>query len=143
MATKKKVVKNVKMQIEAGRATPAPPIGPTIGQAGIPIGTFVTEFNERTKDMIGMGKVSVKLRVFEDRTYEFEAKTPLTGQAILKAAGLEKGSGKNSAKKAGSITKAKLQELAEMKMKDLSANSVEAAMKIIEGQCRSMGIEVK
>lgn len=143
MASKKKVVKNVKMQIEAGRATPAPPIGPTIGQAGIPIGVFVTEFNDRTKGMIGQGKVSVKLRVFEDRTYEFEAKTPLTAPLILKAAGIEKGSSKNTAKKAGTITKAKIQEIAELKMKDLSANSIEAAMKIVEGQCRSMGIEVK
>lgn len=143
MASKKKVVKNVKLQIEAGRATPAPPVGPAIGQAGIPIAAFVTEFNDRTKGMMGMGKVSVKLRVFEDRTYEFDAKTPLTGPMILKAAGLEKGSGKNVTKKAGSITRAKLAEIAEVKMNDLSANSVDAAVKILEGQCRSMGIEVK
>ncbi len=143
MASKKKVVKNVKLQIEAGRATPAPPVGPAIGQAGIPIAAFVTEFNDRTKDMMGMGKVSVKLRVFEDRSYEFDAKTPLTGPMILKAAGLEKGSGKNATKKAGSISRAKLAEIAEVKMKDLSANSVDAAVKILEGQCRSMGIEVK
>ena len=143
MATKKKVVKNVKMQIEAGRATPAPPIGPTIGQAGIPINVFVTEFNDRTKGMIGQGKVSVKLKVFEDRSFEFTTSTPMTAPLILKAAGIEKGSSKNATKKAGTITKAKVQEIAEMKMVDLSANSVEAAMKIIEGQCRSMGIEVK
>lgn len=143
MASKKKVVKNVKLQIEAGRATPAPPVGPAIGQAGIPIAAFVTEFNDRTKSMMGMGKVSVKLRVFEDRTYEFDAKTPLTGPMILKAAGLEKGSGKNTVKKAGSISRAKLAEIAEIKMNDLSANSVDAAVKILEGQCRSMGIEVK
>lgn len=143
MATKKKVVKNVKMQIEAGRATPAPPIGPTIGQAGIPIGTFVTEFNARTQSMQGQGKVSVKLKVFEDRSYEFTTSTPMTAPLILKAAGIEKGSGKNASKKAGSISKAKVQEIAELKMADLSANSVEAAMKIIEGQCRSMGIEVR
>lgn len=143
MASKKKIVKNVKLQIEAGRATPAPPVGPAIGQAGIPIAAFVTEFNDRTKEMAGMGKVSVKLRVFEDRSYEFDAKTPLTGPMILKAAGLEKGSGKNATKKAGSISRAKLAEIAEVKMKDLSANSVDAAVKILEGQCRSMGIEVK
>lgn len=143
MATKKKVVKNVKLQIEAGRATPAPPIGPAIGQAGIPIGVFVTEFNDRTKALMGQGKVSVKLKVFEDRSYEFTTSTPMTAPLILKAAGLEKGSSKNATKRAGSITKAKLQEIAEIKMKDLSANSLEAAMKILEGQCRSMGVEVK
>ncbi len=143
MATKKKVVKNVKLQIEAGRATPAPPIGPAIGQAGVAIGAFVTEFNDRTKALMGQGKVSVKLRVFEDRSYEFTTSTPMTAPLILKAAGLEKGSSKNATKKAGSISRAKLAEIAEIKMKDLSANSLEAAIKILEGQCRSMGIEVK
>ncbi len=140
---KKKVIKNVKLQVEAGRATPAPPLGPSLGQAGVNIQTFVTEFNDRTKSMIGMGKVSVKLRVYEDRSYDFDAKTPLTGQAILKAANLEKGSQKPGSSRAGTLSKDKLRELAELKMKDLSANTVEQAMKIIEGQCRSMGIEVK
>lgn len=143
MATKKKVAKNVKLQIEAGRATPAPPIGPAIGQAGVAIGAFVTEFNDRTKALMGQGKVSVKLKVYEDRSYEFTTSTPMTAPLILKAAGIEKGSSKNATKKAGTISKAKLQEIAEIKMKDLSANNVEAAMKILEGQCRSMGIEVK
>lgn len=140
---KKKPIKNVKLQVEAGKATPAPPLGPSLGQAGVNIGTFVTEFNDRTKEMAGMGKVSVKLRVFEDRSYEFDVKTPLTGEMILKAAGLQKGSGKNRVSRAGTISKDKIKEIAEVKMKDLSANSVDAAMKIIEGQCRSMGIEVK
>jgi large subunit ribosomal protein L11 len=143
MASKKKVNKNVKLQIEAGRATPAPPIGPAIGQAGVAIGAFVTEFNDRTKDMIGKGKVSVKLKVYEDRSYEFTTSTPLTAPMILKAAGIEKGSSKNATKRAGSLTRAEVREIAEAKMKDFSAKSVEAAMKIIEGQCRSMGIEVK
>jgi large subunit ribosomal protein L11 len=143
MATKKKVVKNVKLQIEAGRATPAPPIGPAIGQAGVAIGTFVTEFNDRTKALMGQGKVSVKLKVYEDRSYEFTTSTPMTAPLILKAAGLDKGSSKNATKKAGSISRAKLTEIAEVKMKDLSANSIEAAVKILEGQCRSMGIDVK
>lgn len=143
MASKKKVSRNVKLEIEAGRATPAPPIGPAIGQAGVAIGTFVTEFNERTKDLAGKGKVSVKLKVYEDRSYEFTTSTPITGQLILKAAGIEKGSSKNSSKKAGSITKDQLKEIAEIKMPDLYSISVENAMKIIEGQCRSMGIEIK
>ncbi|MCC7469753.1 MAG: 50S ribosomal protein L11 [Bacteroidetes bacterium] len=140
---KKKVLKNVKLQVEAGKATPAPPLGPSLGQAGVNISAFVTEFNDRSKAMAGMGKVSVKLRVFEDRTYEFDVKTPVTGDLLLKAAGIQKGSGKASTSRAGSISKDKLKEVAEIKMKDLSANSVEAAMKILEGQARSMGIEVK
>jgi len=140
---KKKPIKNVKLQVEAAKASPAPPLGPSLGQAGVNIGTFVNEFNDRTKEMAGMGKVSVKLRVYEDRSYEFDVKTPLTGEMILKAAGVQKGSGKSRVSRAGTISKDKLKEIAEVKMKDLSANSVEAAMKIIEGQCRSMGIEVK
>lgn len=140
---KKKVIKNVKLQVEAGKATPAPPLGPSLGQAGVNIGAFVTEFNDRTKSMVGMGKVSVKLRVFEDRTYEFDVKTPVTGELILKMAGIQKGSGKPGTSKGGTLSKDKLKEIAEIKMKDLSANSLEMAMKIVEGQCRSMGIEVK
>lgn len=140
---KKKPIKNVKLQVEAAKASPAPPLGPSLGQAGVNIGTFVNEFNDRTKEMAGMGKVSVKLRVYEDRSYDFDVKTPLTGEMILKAAGVQKGSGKSRVSRAGTISKDKLKEIAEVKMKDLSANSVEAAMKIIEGQCRSMGIEVK
>lgn len=143
MASKKKVSKNVKLEIEAGRATPAPPIGPAIGQAGVAIGTFVSEFNDRTKDLAGKGKVSVKLRVYEDRSYEFTTSTPITAPLILKAAGVEKGASKNTSKRAGTITKAQLKEIAETKMADLYSTNIENAMKIVEGQCRSMGIEVK
>lgn len=138
----KKIVKRVKMQVPAGKATPAPPLGPALGQAGVNIGTFVNEFNDRTKEMVGH-KVSVVLRVFEDRSFEFDVKTPLTKGLILKAAGIEKGSGKNRTSRAGSITKAQVEEIAKTKMKDLNAKNLAGAMKIVEGQCKSMGIEVK
>ncbi|MDQ5952876.1 MAG: large subunit ribosomal protein [Patescibacteria group bacterium] len=138
----KKITKTVKMQVPAGKATPAPPLGPTLGQAGVNIGTFVNEFNDRTKEFIGH-KVSVVLRVFEDRSFEFDVKTPLTAGLILKAAGIEKGSGKNRTSRAGTITKDKVKEVAEAKMKDLNAKDLAGAIKIVEGQCRSMGIEVK
>lgn len=138
----KKITKTVKMQVPAGKATPAPPLGPALGQAGVNIGTFVNEFNDRTKEMVGH-KVSVVLRVFEDRSFEFDVKTPLTKGLILKAAGVEKGSGKNRVSRAGSVTKAQVQEIAETKMKDLNAKDLAGAMKIVEGQAKSMGIEVK
>ncbi|MEZ4102985.1 MAG: 50S ribosomal protein L11 [Candidatus Paceibacterota bacterium] len=138
----KKITKTVKMQVPAGKATPAPPLGPALGQAGVNISAFVNEFNDRTKQDIGH-KVSVVLRVFEDRSFEFDVKTPITKSLILKAAGLEKGSGKNRTSKAGSLTKAQVQEIAETKMKDLNAKDLAGAMKIVEGQCKSMGIEVK
>ena len=137
----KKIVKKVKLQIEAGKATPAPPVGPILGQAGIAIGDFVNKFNDVTKD-IGGGKVSVVISVYEDRSYDFVVKTPLASALIKKAAGVEKGSGKNLVKKAGKITKAQVKEIAEQKMQDLNANDVEGAMKIIEGTARSMGIDV-
>lgn len=138
----KKIVKTVKLQVPAGKATPAPPLGPALGQAGVNIGTFVNEFNDRTKEYVGH-KVSVVLRVFEDRSFEFDVKTPLTAGLILKAAGIEKGSGKNRVSRAGSITKAQVEEIAQAKMKDLNAKDIGGAMKIIEGQARSMGIEIK
>ena len=138
----KKITKTVKLQVPAGKATPAPPLGPALGQAGVNIGTFVNEFNDRTKELAGH-KVSVVLRVFEDRSYEFDVKTPITKGLILKAAGIEKGSGKNRTSRAGSITKAQVEEIANVKMKDLSAKDLAGAVKIVEGQCKSMGIEVK
>lgn len=138
----KKITKKIKLQIAAGKATPAPPLGPALGQAGVNIGDFVTKFNAATKDMVG-NVVSVKVRVYEDRTFDFVVKTPPASGLILKAAGVEKGSGKNTISKAGKISKAQVREIAEKKMKDLTAHTVEQAMKIIEGSARSMGIEVK
>ncbi|MBP9821626.1 MAG: 50S ribosomal protein L11 [Candidatus Pacebacteria bacterium] len=137
----KKVTKVLKLQIQAGKANPAPPLGPALGQAGVNIGTFVNDFNGKTREM--EGTIAIVMTVFDDRSFEYVIKTPPVTSLILKAAGVEKGSGKNTAKKAGSITKAQVKEIAEIKLPDLSANTVEAAMKIVEGSCRSMGIEVK
>ena len=138
----KKAVKKLKLLIEGGKANPAPPIGPALGQAKVNIGEFVTRFDAGTKDMKG-DIVPVEISVYEDRTFDLVFKTPPATSLILKAAGKEKGSGKNVVSKAGTITKAKVREIAEKKLKDLNANTVEAAMKIIEGSCRSMGIDVK
>ena len=138
----KKITKKIKLQIPAGKATPAPPMGPALGQAGVNIGDFVTKFNAATKDMVG-NIVSVKINVYEDRSFDFIVKTPPASGLILKAAGIEKGSGKNTVSKAGKLTKAQVREIAEKKMADLTANDIEGAMKIIEGSARSMGIEVK
>jgi large subunit ribosomal protein L11 len=138
----KKAVKKLKLLIEGGKANPAPPIGPALGQAKVNIGEFVTRFNAGTKDMKG-DMVPVEISVYEDRTFDLIFKTPPATSLILKAIGKEKGSGKNVVSKAGTISKAKVREIAEKKLKDLNANTVEAAMKIIEGSCRSMGVEVK
>ena len=138
----KKAVKKLKLLIEGGKANPAPPIGPALGQAKVNIGEFVTRFNAGTKDMKG-DIVPVEISVYEDRTFDLVFRTPPATSLILKAIGKEKGSGKNAVSKVGSITKAKVREIAEKKLKDLNANTVEAAMKIIEGSCRSMGVEVK
>ena len=138
----KKITKKIKLQIQAAKATPAPPLGPALGQAGINIGDFVTKFNAATQKMAG-DKVSVIITVFEDRSYNFVVKTPPVSGLILKAAGVEKGSGKNVATKAGKITKKQAQEIAEKKMPDLNAKDMEGAIRIIAGSARSMGIEVK
>lgn len=138
----KKVTKKIKLQIEAAKATPAPPLGPALGQAGINIGDFVTKFNAATKNMAG-DKVSVKVTVYEDRSYDFVVKTPPVSGLILKAAGVEKGSGKNVTTKAGKITRAQALEIAKKKMSDLNAKDDEGAIRIIAGSARSMGIEVK
>lgn len=126
----------------AGKATPAPPLGPALGQAGINIGDFVTKFNAASKEYMGE-KVSAYVTVYEDRTFDFIVKSPPATGLILKAAGIEKGSQKQATSKVGKITKAQLREIAKKKMKDLNAHDEEAAMKIIEGSARSMGVEVK
>ena len=138
----KKIVKTVKVIAPAGKATPAPPLGPTLGQAGVNIGDFTKKFNDATKGMIG-DMIPVVISVYEDRTYSFVLKTPPASSLILKAIKKEKGSGKPNLSKVGTMTKAQLKEIAEKKMPDLNANDVDAAMKIVAGTARSMGIDVK
>ncbi|MDQ5893719.1 MAG: large subunit ribosomal protein [Patescibacteria group bacterium] len=138
----KKVIKKVKVIAPAGKATPAPPLGPTLGQAGVNIGDFTKKFNDATKTMIG-DMIPVVITVYDDRTYDFVLKTPPASSLILKAVGIEKGAGKHAVKRAGTITKAQVREIAERKMPDLNASTIEAAIKIIEGSCRSMGVDVK
>ena len=138
---KKNIERQLKLQIEAGKATPAPPLGPALGQVGVNIGDFVNQFNEKTRDMMGQ-TVRVVVNIYDDRSFDFEIKTPPASSLILKAAGVKKGSGKNLVKRAGKITKAQLQEIAETKMPDLTAHDIDAAMKIVEGSARSMGIEI-
>ncbi|MEO5635197.1 MAG: 50S ribosomal protein L11 [Candidatus Paceibacterota bacterium] len=138
----KKITKKIKLQIQAAKATPAPPLGPALGQAGINIGDFVTKFNAATAKMAG-DKVSVLITVFEDRSYDFIVKTPPITGLILKAAGIEKGSGKNASTKVGKITRKQAEEIAEKKMKDLNAKDMDGAVNIVAGSARSMGVELK
>ncbi len=138
----KKIVKTVKVIAPAGKATPAPPLGPTLGQAGVNIGDFTKKFNDATKDKMG-DMIPVVITVYEDRTYSFVLKTPPASSLILKALKKEKGSGKPNTSKIGTITKAQLKEIAEKKMPDLNANTIEAAAKIIAGTARQMGVDVK
>ena len=138
----KKIVKKVKVIAPAGKATPAPPLGPTLGQAGVNIGDFTKKFNDATKGMIG-DLIPVVISVYEDRTYDFVLKTPPTSSLILKALKKEKGSGKPNTVKVGTLTKAQVKEIAERKMPDLSAGSIEAAMKTVAGTARQMGVDVK
>ncbi len=138
----KKISKKLKLQIPAGKATPAPPIGPALGQAGINIGDFVNKFNTATKAMIG-DIIPVVITVYEDRSYDFVLKTPPTAALILKAIGQEKGSGKPNLNKVGTISKAQVKEIAEKKLVDMNANDLNAAIKMVEGSARSMGVDVK
>ncbi len=138
----KKVAKKLKLQIPAGKANPAPPVGPALGQAGINIGEFVNQFNDATKEMMG-DLIPVEISVYEDRSFNFVLKTPPASSLILKALNIKSGSGKNLTKKVGTLTKDQVKQIAEQKMADLSANDIDAAMKIIEGTAKSMGVEVK
>ena len=137
----KKISKVVKLQVAAGKATPAPPVGPALGQAGVNIMAFVKDFNDRTAKQVGL-IIPVEITVFEDRSFTFICKTPPAAVLLKKAAGLEKASGEPNKNKVGKVTKAQVKEIAETKMPDLNANTVEAAMRPIEGTARSMGIEV-
>jgi large subunit ribosomal protein L11 len=137
----KEIKTTLKLQIPAGAANPAPPIGPALGQHGINIAQFCQQFNEATKEMVG-SIIPAEITIFVDRTFEFKLKTPPASDLLRKAAGIEKGAGNPLKNKVGKVTKAQIREIAEKKMVDLNANNVEAAMKIIEGSARSMGIEV-
>ena len=137
----KKVMAVVKLQCPAGKATPAPPVGPALGQYGINIMEFVKTYNERTAPQVGT-VIPVEITIFEDRTFVFVTKTPPAAELIKKAAGVPKGSGANRKEKVGRITQDQLREIAKTKMQDLNANDEEAAMKIIAGTARSMGVEV-
>ncbi|HEC30829.1 MAG TPA: 50S ribosomal protein L11 [Candidatus Yonathbacteria bacterium] len=138
----KKVEKIVKVIVDAGKANPAPPLGPALGQAGVNIGDFVNRFNDATKEMMG-DIIPVVISVYEDRSFDFVLKTPPASSLLMKAAGIKKGAGKNLVTKAGSVTKAQVREIAERKMADLNANDLDQASKIIAGTARSMGVEVK
>ena len=137
----KKVKIKIKIQAPAGKANPAPPIGPALGQHGVNIMDFVTKFNEQTKDM-GDSVIPAEITVYEDRTFDFILKTPPASDLLKKAAKIQKGSGVPNKDKVGKVTKAQVREIAEKKMVDLNATEIEQAMKIIEGTARSMGIEV-
>lgn len=142
MAGKTKKIKVVlKLAIEAGRATPAPPIGPTLGQHGVNIQEFVTQYNDKTKDKMG-DIIPCILTVYEDRSFSIELKTPPVASLLLKAAGLKKGSAKPNLVKVGKVSKAQIKEIAEKKMADLNATTMESAMHIIEGSAKSLGLEV-
>jgi large subunit ribosomal protein L11 len=138
----KKVVAMIKLALPAGKANPAPPVGPALGQHGVNIMMFCKEYNAKTADQPGM-IIPVEISVYEDRSFTFVLKTPPASVLIQKAAGIERGSGEPNRKKVGSITQAQLREIAQTKMPDLNANDVEAAMRIVEGTARNMGVLVK
>ena len=138
----KEVVNVVKLQIEAGKATPAPPVGTVLGPAGINLGEFCTKYNDATRDQMG-NVLPVEITIYEDRTFDFVIKTPPAAFLLKKAAKVKKGSAKGSKEVVGTITKAQVREIAETKLPDLNAYSVEEAVKIIEGTAKNMGIKVE
>lgn len=138
----KKVVRQLKLQVAGGKATPAPPVGPALGQAQVNIPQFVSQFNEATKDQVGY-MIPVIITVYDDRSFTFITKTPPASDLLKKAANIQRGAGHQLKEKVGTITKAQLKEIAETKMRDLNAYDVEAAMNIIAGTARNMGISIK
>ncbi|MFC1598008.1 50S ribosomal protein L11 [Patescibacteria group bacterium] len=138
----KEVVSQIKLQIPAGQANPAPPVGPALGQHGLNIQDFCTQFNDKTKDQRG-DVLPVVISVYDDRSFDFIVKTPPAAELLKKAAKLKKGSGSPLAEKVGTVTKDQVREIAEIKLPDLNTDNVEQAMKIVEGTARQMGLEVK
>lgn len=138
----KKVIKVVKLQIPAGKANPAPPVGPALGQAGINIMGFCKEFNAQTSDQAGM-IIPAEISVFEDRSFTFITKTPPAAVLLKKEAGIESGSGEPNRNKVASVKRDKVRAIAELKMPDLNASDVESAMRMVEGTARSMGIDIE
>jgi len=137
----KKIKTIIKLQVEGGRATPAPPVGTALGPQGLNIQEFVLKFNEATREKVGQ-VIPVEITVYEDRTFDFKLKTSPAAFLLKKAAGLDKGSGEPNKKKVGKVTKEQVRQIAEQKMEDLNANDIDAASKIIEGTARSMGLDV-
>ncbi len=137
----KRVAAIIKLQCEAGKATPAPPVGPALGQHGVNIMAFVKQYNEVTAKQAGL-IIPVEITVYEDRSFTFVTKTPPASVLLKKAAGIETASGEPNKKKVGKVPQSKVKEIAELKMKDLNAASVEAAMSMVQGTARSMGIEI-
>jgi len=137
----KKIKAMVKLQIQAGQATPAPPVGPALAQHGLNISEFCQKFNDATKDNQGF-KIPVEIKVYEDRTYDFVLKQPPVSELLKKMAGIEKGSGEPNKKKIAKITRSQLKEIAQKKMPDFNTDNTESAIKIVEGTAKNMGIEI-
>lgn len=138
----KKIQKIVKLHIQAGKATPAPPIGPALAQHGVNIAGFCQQFNDATRDKMGF-TIPVEVTVYEDRSFDFKLKTPVTSELIKKAVGIEKGSGEPNKRKVGKVSRAQLEEIAKQKLPDLNTEDIKQAAKIIEGTAKGLGLEIK